>query len=218
MSTEKRGQALYTFGEELLNSISHGIGGGLAIAGTVLIIIRACFVSDAWGIVSASVYGFSLIVLYTMSTLYHALTHKTAKKVFQVLDHTTIFLLIAGTYTPFALVSLNHSAFGWVIFGIVWGAAAVGISLTSVSIKKFKVVSMILYVATGWVAVIAFKPIYEDIGFNGLLLLVLGGILYTVGIIFYKMKSIRYFHGVWHFFVLGGSILHFFSIFFYVYK
>lgn len=218
MSTEKRGQELYTFGEELLNSISHGIGGGLAIAGTVLLIIRACFVSDAWGIVSSAIYGFSLIVLYTMSTLYHALTHKTAKKVFQVLDHTTIFLLIAGTYTPLALVSLEHSALGWVIFGIVWGAAAVGISLTSVSIKKFRIVSMILYVATGWVAVIAFKPIYLALGFKGFLLIVLGGVLYTIGIIFYKMKSRRYFHGIWHFFVLGGSILHFFAIFFYVIK
>lgn len=217
MSTEKRGQELYTFGEELLNSISHGIGSLLAIAGTVLIIIRACFVSDAWGIVSASIYGFSLIVLYTMSTLYHALTNKTAKKVFRILDHTTIFLLIAGTYTPYTLVSIR-GPLGWTIFGLVWGAAVLGIVFNSVSIKKFKVVSMILYIATGWVAVIALKPIYQHIGSTGFLFLILGGVLYTVGIIFYKMKSRRYFHGIWHFFVLAGSIFHFFSIFFYVMK
>ncbi|MFZ2537601.1 MAG: hemolysin III family protein [Oscillospiraceae bacterium] len=208
---------LYTFGEELLNSISHGVGALLAIAGSAVLIVWAVFFSDAWGIVGASIYGFTLILLYTMSTLYHALTNDRAKKVFRALDHSTIYLLIAGTYTPYALVTIRGTM-GWVVFGIVWGSAVVGITLNAISVERYKKISLALYLVSGWAAVIAMKPIVDNLATNGLLLMLLGGLFYTGGIVFYVMKKHKYFHGIWHFFVLAGSICHYFSILFYVVK
>lgn len=205
----------YTRGEELLNSISHGAGALLGSAGTAVLLVRAAFVSDTLGIVSCAVYGFALIMLYTMSTLYHAITNERAKKVFQALDHSTIFLLIASTYTPYALVTIR-GAMGYIVFFIVWGAAILGIVLNSISVSRFKKLSMLLYLASGWAVVLAMKPIYDNIAIGGLMLLLAGGLFYTVGIIFYAQKKIKFFHGVWHFFVLGGSICHYFSILLYV--
>lgn len=207
----------YTLGEEIFNSISHGVGSGLSIAGCVILIVFAAIYSDAWGVVSASIYGASLIILYTMSTLYHAITNVTAKKVFRIMDHNTIFFLIAGTYTPYTLVTLR-GAFGWVLFGIVWGFAILGIVLTSINLEKFRKFSTICYFAMGWVVVIAIKPMVEKLNTFSLLFLFIGGLCYTIGAIFYALKKYKYMHSVWHIFVIAGSIFHYFSIFYAIVK
>ena len=208
-------QKQYSTGEEILNSISHGAGAVFAACGTALLIVLAAFFSDAWGIVSSAVYGFSLIVLYTMSTLYHAMTNERAKRVMRVLDHSSIFLLIAGTYTPISLVTLR-GPLGWVVFGLVWGSAVIGIVFNAVSIERFKKLSLILYIASGWAVVIAAKPMITTMRPGGLWLLLAGGLFYTGGIFFYVQKKRRWFHGIWHLFVLFGSIAHYLSILFYI--
>lgn len=206
----------YTRNEEILSSVSHGVGALLGVGGAVLLIIRAVLLkADTLSVVSICIYGFSLILLYTMSSLYHAITNENAKKIFQILDHSTIFLLIAGTYTPYALITIRGTI-GYVIFGIVWGSAVLGIVLNGISIVRFKKLSMILYLASGWATLLSIKPLIDNLQPNGLWLLLLGGLFYTVGIIFYALKKIKFFHGVWHFFVLFGSLSHFFSIYFYV--
>ena len=207
-------QKQYSTGEEILNSISHGAGAVFAACGTALLIVLAAFFSDAWGIVSSAVYGFSLIVLYTMSTLYHAITNERAKRVMRVLDHSSIFLLIAGTYTPISLVTLR-GPLGWVVFGLVWGSAVIGIVFNAVSIERFKKLSLILYIASGWAVVIAAKPMIATMRPGGLWLLLIGGLFYTGGIFFYVQKKRRWFHGIWHLFVLFGSIAHYLSISFF---
>lgn len=207
MSQNKR----YTLGEEIFNSVSHGTGGLLAIAGTAVLIVVAAIYSDAWGVVSSSVYGASLIILYTMSTLYHAITNDKAKKFFRIMDHDTIFFLIAGTYTPITLVPLR-GPLGWVLFGIVWGAAILGIVLNSIDLEKFRKPSVICYVAMGWVIVAAIKPMLEKVSPISLWFLLIGGLFYTVGIIFYAKKDIKFFHSVWHLFTIGGSVFHYFAI------
>lgn len=205
----------YSTGEEILNSISHGAGAIFAACGTALLIVLAAFFSDAWGIVSSAVYGFSLIVLYTMSTLYHAITNERAKRVMRVLDHSSIFLLIAGTYTPISLVTLR-GPLGWVVFGLVWGSAVIGIVFNAVSIERFKKLSLILYITSGWAVVIAAKPMIATMRPGGLWLLLAGGLFYTGGIFFYVQKKRRWFHGIWHLFVLFGSVAHYLSILFYI--
>ncbi|MGN1480426.1 PAQR family membrane homeostasis protein TrhA [Porcipelethomonas sp.] len=202
----------YTLGEEIFNSVSHGAGSLLAIAGTVVLIVFTAIYSDAWAVVSASIYGASLIILYTMSTLYHAITNNKAKTFFRIMDHDTIFLLIAGTYTPYTLVTL-HGKLGWTLFGIVWGAAVLGIVLNSINLEKFKKLSMVCYVMMGWVIVFAAKPMIENLSVMSLVFLLIGGIFYTVGIVFYAVKKVRYFHSVWHLFTIAGSIFHYFSVF-----
>lgn len=201
----------YTLGEEIFNSVTHGVGGLLAIAGTAVLIVFAAIYSDAWGVVSSAVYGASLIVLYTMSTLYHALTNRRAKTFFRIMDHDTIFFLIAGTYTPITLIPLRGSL-GWVLFGIVWGAAILGIVMNSVNLEKFRKPSVVCYVAMGWVVIFAVKPMLENCSAVSLWFLLIGGLCYTVGIIFYAMKSKRYFHSIWHIFTVAGSVFHYFSI------
>ena len=205
----------YTLCEELMNSISHGIGAGLSVAALVLCIVQAAVHGTAAGVVGASIYGATLVILYCMSTLYHAITNKTARKVFRVFDHTSIYLLIAGTYTPVTLVTLN-GAMGWTLFGIVWAIAILGIVLNSISIEKFKKFSMFSYIIMGWAVVISVKDIMAKMPKGGLIFLLLGGIAYTVGIIFYALKKKKYMHSVWHFFVLTGSILQFFCVYLYV--
>jgi len=205
----------YTLGEELTNSISHGIGACLSVAALVLCVVRAATRGTAAGVVSAAIYGATLVILYCMSTLYHAITNKTARTVFRVFDHTSIYLLIAGTYTPLTLVTLK-GAMGWTLFGIVWGIAVLGIVLNAINIEKFKVFSMISYIVMGWVCIISIKNIVANMEKGGLIFLVLGGLLYTGGLIFYALKKYRYMHSVWHFFVLAGSIMHFFCIYSYV--
>lgn len=212
LNTKKPG-AFYTGGEEIANAITHGVGAALAVAGTVILIVSA--VGDAWKVVSSAIYGASMLVLFLMSCLYHALTNRTAKKVMRVFDHTSIFLLIAGTYTPFTLVTLRGWV-GWTIFGMVWGCAVFGIVLNSISVERFKKISMVCYIASGWCVMIAIAPLVQKLAWPGVLLLVLGGVAYTAGILFYRKKSIRYFHTVWHVFVFVGALLHYFCILFYV--
>lgn len=205
----------YSLGEEIFNAVSHGAGALLSIAGCVILIVFSAIWSDAYAVVSSAIYGASLIMLYTMSTLYHSITNIKAKKVFRILDHSTIFFLIAGTYTPYTLVTLR-GPLGWTIFGIIWGTAAFGIVLNAISIERFRKVSMICYILMGWAIIAAAKPLYQSLSKGGLILLVAGGILYTVGIIFYALKKYKYMHSIWHLFVIGGSILHYFSILLYV--
>lgn len=205
----------YTTGEEIANSITHGIGALLSIAACVLLIVFASIKGGAMRIVSVSIYGVSLIIMFTMSTLYHALTNKKAKKVFRVFDHTSIFLLIAGSYTPVALVTLE-GAIGWAIFGIIWGVSVLGIVLNSISIERFRKFSMIAYITMGWCIVFAFYSLLQKMKKGGIILMLIGGLLYTIGVIFYKLKSIKYMHSIWHIFVLAGAIMHYFCIQLYV--
>lgn len=204
-----------TFGEELSNAISHGVGAALAIAAATVLIVRACFTSSAIGIVSASVYGASLILLYLSSCMYHSLTNYTAKKVFQVVDHCMIFILILGTYTPICLQWIG-GAMGWALFGVNAFCTVVGIVLNSIDLARWHKLSLVLYVLMGWSVLMSVKSILT-IAWPGLVLLVGGGLLYTLGIGFYRASKGRYLHFVWHLFVLGGSILHFFCIYFYIY-
>ncbi len=202
----------YTLGEEIANAITHGIGAGLGVWGLVMMILKA---SDPWQTVSACIYGGSLILLFTMSCLYHALANDKGKRVMRVFDHTSIFLLIAGTYTPYTLVTIR-GGMGWTLFGIVWAAAIVGIVLNAVSIERFKTVSMVCYIAAGWCVVIAIVPMIRNLSLGGMLLLLVGGLLYTGGILFYRKKSVRWFHTIWHVFVVLAALLHFLSIYLYV--
>ncbi|MDP4108536.1 MAG: hemolysin III family protein [Bacillota bacterium] len=211
----KREGCFYSIGEEIANAVSHGLGALLSIAGTVLLLIYSVLQHDNYKIASSAIYGGSLIILFTMSSLYHALTNKEAKKVFRVFDHTSIFILIAGTYTPITLVTL-HGFLGWLVFGVVWGAAVVGIVLNTISIERFKKFSMACYLLSGWSIVAIILPLVRNMAPGGLLLLFLGGIMYTGGVLFYRRKDIGYMHFVWHLFVLAGSLFHYFCILFYI--
>lgn len=205
----------YTIGEEIANSITHGIGSLLSIAGCVILIIFAAFTSNPYKIVSACVFGASLIILFTMSTLYHSFTNQRVKFLFRIFDHSGIFLLIAGTYTPLTLVSL-HGFLGWTLFGIVWLCAAFGIVLNAIGIERFKRICMISYIGSGWCVIFAFIPLMKKISLGGSLFLLAGGLFYTVGLLFYRKKDMQYMHPVWHVFVLFGAILHYLCILFYV--
>lgn len=201
----------YTLGEELFNAITHGIGALLSVAGCVVLLVRCHQLGNGVAAVSSAIYGATLIILYTMSTLYHALANEKAKAVFRVFDHVTIYLLIAGTYTPYTLACLG-GALGWTLFGIVWAAAIVGIIFSSISLRRFQKLSMICYIAMGWVILIAIKPLWQVIGTLPMVFLVIGGVLYTGGVLFYRMKESRYMHSIWHLFVIAGSIFQYFSI------
>lgn len=201
----------YSLGEEIFNAVSHGTGGLLSIAGTVILIVFAAIYSSGWGVVGSAIYGASLIILYTMSTLYHAITNRKAKTFFRIMDHNTIFLLIAGTYTPITLVPLR-GVMGWVLFGIVWTAAILGIVLNSIDLEKYRKPSVFCYVIMGWVVIIALKPMLEKVNVLSLWFLLIGGLFYTLGIIFYVKKDKKYFHSVWHLFTIAGSVFHWFAI------
>ncbi len=206
----------YSLSEELLNAISHGLGALFGIVGTVLCIVKAANTGDPWRIVSGSIFGVTVLLLYLMSCLYHALKVNMAKRVFRVIDHCTIFLLIAGTYTPFTLVTLRGTI-GWVLFGIVWGMAILGITLNAVNLKKFSKISVACYLVMGWAIIAAFQPLAEALAPQGVSLLIWGGIAYTVGAILYGIGAkVKYFHSVFHFFCLAGTVLHFFAIYLYV--
>ncbi len=206
----------YSLSEELLNAISHGLGALFGIVGTVLCIVKAANTGDPWRIVSGSIFGVTVLLLYLMSCLYHALKVNMAKRVFRVIDHCTIFLLIAGTYTPFTLVTLRGTI-GWVLFGIVWGMAVLGITLNAVNLKKFSKISVACYLVMGWAIIAAFQPLAEALAPQGVSLLIWGGIAYTVGAILYGIGAkVKYFHSVFHFFCLAGTVLHFFAIYLYV--
>lgn len=205
----------YSVGEEIANSVTHGIGIVLSIAGLAVLTASASVFGTVWHIVSCSIYGATQIMLYTASTLYHSIPLPRAKSVLRVLDHAAIFLLIAGTYTPFALVNLG-GALGWTIFGVVWGLAITGIALQAILIRHKAILTTLPYVAMGWLAVAAVKPMVESIASGGLVLLTAGGLCYTLGCAFYVWRRLPYHHAIWHVFVMAGSALHFFAVFFYV--
>lgn len=207
----------YTKGEEIFNMVSHIVGGAVGICALVLCVIFSAIRGNTYGVVGCSIYGASMIILYSCSSIYHGLKpHLTAKKVFQVIDHCSIFILIAGTYTPICLCTLREysPAVGWTIFGVVWGAAVIGITLNSIDLKAFKTFSAICYLVMGWCIVVEWKAIAAN---DGLWLLLWGGISYTIGaLIYYFFKKRRYMHSIFHLFVVIGSILQMFYILFYV--
>lgn len=205
----------YSPREELVHGISHGIGTGLAITGMVIMLITASRYGNAWHVVSAAIYGSSLILLYLASTLYHLLSNPGVKRFFQQLDHSMIYVLIAGTYTPLTLVILR-GAWGWTLFGLVWGMALCGLVLELTIKKRIQRLSLILYLGMGWLLVIAVKPLVMSLATGGIILLLAGGLLYTLGVIFYVWNNLSYHHAIWHLFVMAGSTAHFFAILFYV--
>ena len=206
----------YTIGEEIANAITHGIGTLLSIAALVVLIVRAVkhapSEATARYVVGFTIFGSSLIILYLFSTLYHALP-LGAKKVFGIFDHCSIYILIGGTYTAYCLTALR-GAIGWILFGIVWGAAVLGIVFYAVFGSKMRLLSLFTYIPMGWVVVFAIKPLIARLPAVSFRFLVLGGVLYTAGCIFYALKKIKWMHGIWHLFVLGGGIMHFFSLYF----
>ena len=209
----------YTRGEEVFNMVSHIVGGALGIAALTLCVVFAALKGDAWGVVGSAIYGTSMIALYAVSSIYHGLTHEMGKKVMQVIDHCTIYFLIGGTYTPILLTAIReHSpVWAWVLFGIVWGLAAMATTLTAIDLKKYSKLSMACYIGMGWSIVIAAKTAIAAIPMTGLLFILLGGVAYTVGAVIYGIgKKHRYMHSLFHLFVVAGSVLQFFGIFFYV--
>ncbi len=205
----------YTHRQEIANSLTAGIGAFLVGLGAAWLIVLACLRGNAWHIVSFSVYGGSLFLLYLTATLYHSLKGRSAKKIFEILDHSAIFLLIAGTYTPFTLVSLR-GPWGWSLFGVVWGLGIVGIIYKIFYTGKHQLFSTALYIGLGWMAVLALKPLMEVLPLGGMVLLFCGGAFYSLGTFFYHREKFYYSHAVWHLFVLGGSFCHYLAILFYL--
>jgi hemolysin III len=206
--SEERAQSL---GEEIANSVSHGVGFLAALAASPVLIFSAVQNDSSAGIVGASVFAFTMVLLYITSALYHTLARNKAKRVFQVLDHGAIFLLIAGTYTPFTLGVLR-GAWGWTLFGIVWGLAVVGVVLQSIGGAKYQRLSTILYLAMGWLIIIAVKPLWLNMPSWGLFWLLAGGAAYTAGVGFYAANRVRYAHFIWHLFVIAGTACHFIAV------
>lgn len=197
--------------EEFANALTHGLGALLAIAGLVILTVFSALRGDAWHIVSFSVFGATLVILYLASTLYHSFTSEKLKILFRKFDHMAIYLLIAGTYTPFCLTVLNNWV-GWTLFGVVWSSAILGVIVKAFYTGKGELLSTILYVVMGWVAIFAIKPLFDSVSLTTFLLLMTGGVFYTAGTYFFTKDRIKYFHSIWHLFVLAGSIFHFFSV------
>ena len=226
-----------TMGEEVANTITHGLGAILSLGCFGVAVAFAAIRGDAWRIVSASIYGFMMFLMYLSSTMYHAAVWPRGKAILNIIDHNAIYLMIAGSYTPFCLVALRqHSpAWGWSIFGMIWGFAVIGIFFQSFSmrrvnaftsgnlkvplpafVRRIRVLSTLTYVLMGWTCVIAVYPLWRAMGSMGVGGIAMGGMLYTFGVLFYVLKHLKYMHAVWHLFVLGGSMVHFFTILFYV--
>jgi hemolysin III len=206
----------YTLGEEVANAVTHGVGVALSIAGLTLLVVLASLYGDGWALASAIVYGTSLVLLYSASTLYHALPMPGVKHVLKILDHSAIYLLIAGTYTPFTLLTLRSAGGLW-LFALVWGLAVLGVSLEAAWVYRPKWVSALIYIAMGWLVVGMIKPLVAALAVGGLVLLIAGGLSYTLGTAFYVMKRVPYMHAVWHVFVLAASVLQFLSVALYVF-
>ena len=205
----------YTVAEEVAHALTHGVGAIAAIVGLIFMLVWAVSYGDTFHVVSASIYGASLILLYLASTLYHAFPWPRVKAFFQQMDHAAIYVLIAGTYTPFALVNLR-GPWGWSLLGVVWGIAVVGVIMEVAMKERKKWLSLSLYLGMGWMALIMIKPMIDSVEPGGLWLLLAGGLAYTFGVIFYVWKSLCFHHAIWHLFVLAGSVLHFFSVFYFV--
>lgn len=204
-------QESYSAGEEILNSITHGIGSVLSVIGGIALIVFAALYGDVWRIVSFSIYSVTLVILYLASTLYHSVRDPQLKRVFKILDHVCIYLLIAGTYTPFLLVSLR-GPWGWTLLGVIWGLALVGIIFKTFSAQRFRRFLVLGYLGMGWLAVIAGRELLTRVPTEGVFWLALGGLLYTVGVVFYAWRRLPYSHTIWHLFVLGGSICHYLAV------
>lgn len=202
----------YSLAEEIANACTHGVGALLGIAGLVALILFSVNEGTAWHLTSGIIYGASLIFLYTASTLYHAITHQKAKQVFQKIDHAAIYVLIAGTYTPFLLVNLR-GPWGWSLLAVIWSIAVGGVFLETFKKKRIKWLSLTLYLSLGWMALVAVKPMLAEVPLHALGLLLAGGLCYSVGVIFYVQKRMLYHHAIWHLFVLAGSVFHFFAVY-----
>ncbi len=202
-------------GEEIANSILHGLGTALAVASLVTLVTLAALRGDARHVVGCAVFGGALVAMFASSTLYHAITNRRAKSVLQVLDHSAIYLAIAGTYTPFLLVSL-YGPWGWTLLAVVWVAAVAGIVLAATAGRRLEVLRVAIYIAMGWVGSVAFRPLLASLGPGGVSLVVGGGIVYTLGAGVYAWRGLRYHHPIWHVFVLGGSALHVLAVLWYV--
>jgi hemolysin III len=212
--TTRTSRRVPSLGEEIANAVSHGVGIVAAVVATPFLVLGAAQRGGAFAIVGASIFAGSTVILYLASTLYHALPRNRAKRVFRVIDHSAIFLLIAGTYTPFALGALRGS-WGWTLFGIIWALAALGITLKSVAGIRYPWLSTALYLGMGWLALIAIRPLWMNVPVAGWLWLIAGGLAYTAGIAFYAAERVRYGHFVWHLFVLLGTVCHFFAVLWY---
>lgn len=204
----------YLVTNEVLNAVTHGVGAILSIIGMVLLIMKAANTGTTLELVSYCIYGFSQFLLYLCSTLYHSFIFTRARKVFKILDHCSIFLLIAGSYTPIALITIGGTA-GWTLFGVVWAIAIFGIIYKCLWIEKFKTMSTLLYIGMGWISMFAIKPMYIGLGFEGFALLLAGGLSFTIGTIFYSLRNVKYMHVLWHLFVLTGTGFIYFSILLY---
>ena len=214
MRRKKENKVAYrtlSIGEEIFNSVTHGIGTLLSIAALVLLVVFAAIKGDAWHVVSFSIFGTSLVLLYLSSTLYHSFTKEKIKNLFVRFDHAAIFLLIAGTYTPFLLTALRGTL-GWTLFGIIWAVAIVGVVIRSIYLTKFRKLMVGLYLAMGWMFVVAIGPMMKSLPVISIVFLIVGGAMYSIGVIFYAWRNLKFGHGIWHLFVLAGSILHFFSV------
>ncbi len=212
---ENRGEYRHTRAEERAHVLTHGLGALLALGGLLVLVVDAAEGGDPWRIVAASVYGTSLFLLYLVSTLYHGLPPSRAKNVFRALDHSAIYLLIAGTYTPFTLVTLR-GAWGWSLFGVIWGLALIGVAQEAVLRRRFRWISLALYLLMGWLVVVPARPLATNLPSGGILLLAAGGAAYSGGIYFYLSRRVPYHHAIWHLFVLAGSACHYFAVLRYV--
>jgi hemolysin III len=206
---------VYTKKEEIVNAITHGIGVLLSITALVFLILKSVSTGSTFHVVTYTIYGATMILLYLSSTLVHSFPEGKAKDIFEIFDHSAIYLFIAGTYTPFTLIVID-GAMGWTLLSVVWGIAIVGVVFKSFFVKRFILISTVLYVVMGWLIVIAWNPLVTALPQGGLVLLVVGGVLYTIGSIFYVWRGFHYHHAVWHVFVLLGTMAHFFAVLFYV--
>jgi hemolysin III len=208
-------EKLYTLGEEIAHALTHGLGIVLAIVGLTVMVARAALYGDVVHVTGAAIFGATLVLMYTASTLYHSIPLPRAKRVLRVIDHSTIYLLIAGTYTPLTLVTLT-GPWGWSLFGLVWSLALVGVVFKIFATGRFEKLSVAIYLGMGWCVVIAIKPLFETLAAGGLILLIAGGLCYTGGVAFYLWERLRYHHAIWHLFVLAGSVLQYFAVLLYV--
>ncbi|WP_078550579.1 PAQR family membrane homeostasis protein TrhA [Litchfieldia alkalitelluris] len=202
---------VFSKGEEIANSIIHGIGVLLSIAALVILIVHASIYGSAWHVVSFTIFGSTMVLLYLCSTLVHAFPKGKVKDLFEIFDHSAIYFFIAGTYTPFLFIAVK-GWLGWTLFGIVWGLAIGGTVFKSFFVKRFLHVSTLLYVVLGWMIVFAWNELVENVHPTSMTLLVVGGVLYTIGAIFYVWRGFKFHHAIWHLFVLAASITHFFSV------
>lgn len=205
----------FSLGEEITHSVTHGIGTALSVFGFILLVILAVLYGNKYQIISFTVFGATLVLLYLSSTLYHGFQRPHIKKIFKRFDHASIYLLIAGTYTPFLLISLRGSL-GWTLLAIVWGIAILGVSFKILFIEKFQVLSVVSYLLMGWLSVVALRQLIAALPIGGIIWLAIGGFFYTIGVIFYAYQRIPYMHAVWHLFVMGGSISHYLAVLLYL--